>query len=279
VFQVENTTQANNALPATANCNPSHQCYFYGTLNNVVGLDGCDNTTTYEGIAGLCGSVKNLYFVLTLSDTVLPHITSISPTSGPIGTLVSITGSNFGSTQGTSTVTFGTTAATVSTWSDTQIIAIAPSLSAGTYNVGVTTGPGSSNLVSFQIISSGPSITISSESNRVWANGYEKTELTVSVLNAQGQATAGRNIHLSANPAGGITLSPPSGNATTDISGQAHFTATSIKIGSVVFTATDVGNPTLVASAQVEFIQRRVVVFVQGIIAELNDTTNTADRH
>jgi len=162
VFQVENTTQANNALPATATCNASHQCYFYGTLNNVVGLDGCDNTTTYEGIAGLCGSVKNLYFVLTLSDTVLPHTNSISPTSGPVGTLVAISGSNFGSTQGSSTVSLGTTAATVSSWSDTQIIATVPSLSVGTYDVMITTSAGSSNLVSFQIISSGPSIAVSS---------------------------------------------------------------------------------------------------------------------
>jgi uncharacterized protein (TIGR03437 family) len=203
----------------------------------------------------------------------IPSITSISPTSGPVGTLVTITGSNLGSTQGSSTVTFGTTAATVSSWSDTQIQATVPSLSAGTYDVVVTTNAGSSNLVSFQIISSGPSITVSSTFNRVWANRHEKTEITVTVLNAQGQGVAGRNIRLSANPPAGVTISPPSGSATTDTSGKAYFTATSIKIGPVVFTATDVGNSALVASAQVEFIQRRVVVFAQGINTELNIDT------
>src|SRR5207248_1689474 len=80
-------------------------------------------------------------------------------------------------------------------------------------------------------------------------------------------------IHLSANPTGGVTISPPSGNATTDISGKAYFTATSIKIGPVVFTATDTGNSTLKATAQVEFIQRRVVVFVQGIKTSLSPET------
>jgi len=114
--------------------------------------------------------------------------------------------------------------------------------------------------------------------NRVWANGHEETEITVSVLNAQGQGVAGRKIGLSANPAGGVTITETSsGSAVTNSLGQAHFIAKSTKIGLVVFTATDVGNPALTATAQVEFIQRRVVVFVQGIIAELNDTTHTAD--
>ena len=39
-----------------------------------------------------------------------PTISSLSPTSGPVGTSVTINGSNFGSTQGSSTVTFNGTA-------------------------------------------------------------------------------------------------------------------------------------------------------------------------
>ena len=35
-----------------------------------------------------------------------PALTSLSPTSGPVGTSVTITGTNFGATQGTSTVKF-----------------------------------------------------------------------------------------------------------------------------------------------------------------------------
>src|SRR5207245_11706879 len=40
-----------------------------------------------------------------------PSITSLSPTSGPVGTSVTITGANFGATQGSSTVTFNGVAA------------------------------------------------------------------------------------------------------------------------------------------------------------------------
>jgi pimeloyl-ACP methyl ester carboxylesterase len=118
-----------------------------------------------------------------------------------------------------------------------------------------------------------PRIDIVASADRVWANGHEKTEITVTVLNAQGQGVAGRDIHLSADPVRGATISPPSGNATTDTSGKAYFTATSIKIGPVVFTATDAGNSTLKGSAQVEFVQRRVVVFVQGINTSLSPET------
>src|SRR5204863_8449010 len=48
--------------------------------------------------------------------TVAPSITTLSPTSGPVGTTVTITGANFGATQGTSTVAFNGTAATPKSW-------------------------------------------------------------------------------------------------------------------------------------------------------------------
>ena len=53
-------------------------------------------------------------------------ITSISPTSAPLGASVTITGSAFGSTQGNSSVSFNTIDATVTSWSNTQIIAVVP---------------------------------------------------------------------------------------------------------------------------------------------------------
>ena len=65
-----------------------------------------------------------------VSFTVLPipHVTSISPTSANAGDSVTINGSLFGSAQGGSTVTFnGDTAASITSWSDTQIIAVTPS--------------------------------------------------------------------------------------------------------------------------------------------------------
>jgi RHS repeat-associated protein len=60
-------------------------------------------------------------------------ITGISPTAGPIGSTVTIAGAGFGGTQSDSVVTFDGVAATVNSWSDTQIVAIVPP--------GTATGP------------------------------------------------------------------------------------------------------------------------------------------
>ena len=55
-----------------------------------------------------------------------PTMTSLSPTSGAVGTSVTITGTNFGATQGTSTVTFNGTTATPTSWSATSIVVTGP---------------------------------------------------------------------------------------------------------------------------------------------------------
>jgi len=55
-----------------------------------------------------------------------PRITSLSPSSGKTGTLFTITGTLFGSSQGSSTVTVNGVDASVSSWSDTQIVAYIP---------------------------------------------------------------------------------------------------------------------------------------------------------
>ena len=54
-------------------------------------------------------------------------ITSISPNSGPVGSVVTITGENFGTSQGTSAVSLNGTSATVLVWLDTTITALVPS--------------------------------------------------------------------------------------------------------------------------------------------------------
>src|SRR4029077_2960319 len=69
----------------------------------------------------------------TVTSTQGPNITSLSPTSGSIGTSVTITGSNFGATRGTNTVRFNGTAATPTSWSASSIVVPVPT--------GATTGP------------------------------------------------------------------------------------------------------------------------------------------
>jgi hypothetical protein len=79
-----------------------------------------------------------------------PSITSLSPTSGAVGTSVTITGTNFGSSQGSSTVAFNGTAATPTSWSATSIVVPVPS-GASTGNVVVTVGGLASNGSAFTV--------------------------------------------------------------------------------------------------------------------------------
>jgi len=63
-----------------------------------------------------------------------PMVTSITPTYGGIGASVTVTGSIFGATQGSSSIRFnGAPATSITSWSDTQIVAAVPS--------GASTGP------------------------------------------------------------------------------------------------------------------------------------------
>ena len=62
-----------------------------------------------------------------------PSITSLSPTSGLVGSFVTIAGANFGSSQGSSTATFNGVVANTTSWSNTSIVAQVPT--------GATTGP------------------------------------------------------------------------------------------------------------------------------------------
>ncbi len=107
--------------------------------------------TTGNVVVTVAGQASN---GVAFTVTVAPSITSLNPTSGPIGASVTIAGTNFGATQGTSTVTFNGTAATPTSWSATSIAVPVPT-GATTGNVVVTFGGLASNAVSFTV--SGPS--------------------------------------------------------------------------------------------------------------------------
>src|SRR5438132_8080050 len=61
------------------------------------------------------------------SGSPTPAITSISPTSGRVGSPVTIAGISFGSTQGSSAVTFGGVVAPVGSWTLNSITVTVPS--------------------------------------------------------------------------------------------------------------------------------------------------------
>ena len=83
----------------------------------------------------------------TVTIGTTPFVTGVSPDLGGIGSSVTISGSNFGATQGSSTLSFnGTTASSITSWSNSQIVANVP--------IGATTGPVNVVVNSIQGISS-----------------------------------------------------------------------------------------------------------------------------
>ncbi|MFH1453040.1 MAG: IPT/TIG domain-containing protein [Armatimonadota bacterium] len=60
-----------------------------------------------------------------------PSITTLSIDTGIVGASVTITGTNFGSAQGSSTVTFNGVSASITSWSNTQIVCTVPSCTTG----------------------------------------------------------------------------------------------------------------------------------------------------
>lgn len=104
-------------------------------------------------VAGMTSNTSN--FTVTLP---APAISSLTPSSGPVGASITIAGSNFGATQGTSTVTFNGVLASPTAWTANSITAPVPA-AATTGNVVVTVGGAASNGVSFTVTPPPPAIT------------------------------------------------------------------------------------------------------------------------
>ena len=112
--------------------------------------------TTGDVVVTVGGQASNgIAFTVT---TAAPAITSLSVTSGPVGTPVTITGTNFGATQNGSTVKFNGTAGTPTTWSATSVVVDVPA-GATTGDVVVTVGGQASNGIAFTVTTAAPSIT------------------------------------------------------------------------------------------------------------------------
>jgi hypothetical protein len=107
-----------------------------------------------------------------------PTITAISPTSGAPGTQLTITGTNFVSAD---TVSFGSSVVSSTFVGSTQMTAVVPSLSAGTYSITVTDPDPSSATLSngFTITAAAPpgnqgllsGCTVTSSNDVNWGSG------------------------------------------------------------------------------------------------------------
>jgi hypothetical protein len=95
---------------------------------------------------------------VTFTVTAAPSITSLTPSSGAVGSAIVIAGSNFGSSQGTGNVKFNGTTATINSWSSSSITATVPTgATTGTVVVRASGGV-ASNGVTFTVTAA-PSIT------------------------------------------------------------------------------------------------------------------------
>src|SRR5258708_471627 len=123
-----------------------------------VNLTGTSSSNTFQGELDIEGTLNGNFDSLVPMPVPAAVITTLTPTSGPVGQSITFAGRNFGLGQGSSTVTFNSGKTTTPTsWSPTQIVAPVPS-GAITGNTTVTVGGKASNVVSFTVLPT-PSIT------------------------------------------------------------------------------------------------------------------------
>lgn len=99
------------------------------------------------------GLVNSNSVPITFTSTV-PVINSVTPAAGQRGTAINITGSGFGASQGAGTVLFNGAAlgGSVQSWSDSQIVALVPTIAATGSLAVQTNAPLTSNAVAFIVL-------------------------------------------------------------------------------------------------------------------------------
>jgi hypothetical protein len=133
-------------------------------------------TTVPEGATSgeVTVSTNNLTsegFPFTVTEPVIPVITSLDPVTGKVGTTVTITGTDFSTTPGKNIVSFNGTEANVTASSATSITTIVPA--------GATTGP--------------VTVTVDGESNGVVFTVIEANMLVVEISQSSDDAEEGGN--------------------------------------------------------------------------------------
>lgn len=205
--------------------------------------------TTGNVVVTVGGLASNgMPFTVTTTPPPVPAITTVSPSSGPVGTSVVITGTNFGVVQGSSTVTFNGIPATATSWNNTTIDATVPT-GASTGNVVVTTAGGSSNGVTFTVTTPPPPAPVLTAINPTSGTVSTNVNITLTgtaltgttAVNASGGVTVS-NVAVVSDTSVTATLTLPSTATTANIT----VTTPSGTSNAVIFsvTSTVVGPPT-----------------------------------
>jgi len=189
--------------------------------------------TTGNVVVTVGGQVSNgLAFTVT---PPAPGITSLNPSSGPVGTSVTISGANFGATQGASTVKFNLTTATPTSWSASSIVVPVPT-GATTGNVILVVGGQTSNGVAFTVTSGSSSPTAPGNLTAVASSlapaviseqGYINTAFQTAHTTQGFDSTGGDLLVLFTSSHAGVTFTPSDsfGNTWISIAGP---TSTSV---------------------------------------------------
>jgi hypothetical protein len=233
-----------------------------------------------------------------------PIISSVSPTSGIVGTTVVITGANFGATKGSSTLLFNGVAATPASWSATSITTAVPA-GAATGNVVVIVAGGSSNGVQFEVpVATGISISPQTASMPVGATRrfvatatyadsstrdvtsavvWSSTDPVIASIDATGRASALvqglTTIHagidaVSASAPVSVTPSrlSPTGNLNTS---RRNHTDTRLSDGKVLILAGQTGISTLLKTAELYDVTMGGFTNTGSLITPRTDYTAT----
>ncbi len=143
---------AGGVILKTSNGGSTWTAQTSGTTNALNGISAQDVNTAWA-----VGASGTILYTDSGGWIPAPVLTSLSISSGTVGTSVTLNGSEFGSAQGNGYVSFGGTQATTYTsWSDTQILCQVPSGTSGVVSVTVTHDGGTSSGLSFSVI---PNIT------------------------------------------------------------------------------------------------------------------------
>ncbi|MFZ0641082.1 MAG: IPT/TIG domain-containing protein [Candidatus Acidiferrales bacterium] len=154
------------------------------------------------------------------SSVANPTISGLSPTTGAPGQSVTISGSGFGATQSGGTVSFNTASATVTSWSDSQIVAVVPDEA--------TTGPVSVTAGSITV--QGPTFTVAFP-----------VQVTDSLGNqtAYTSAPAGGEWVLTSSQGSGCSTCTTRGNIQNQYDGNGNLIGTTDPNGNTVLYAND----------------------------------------
>lgn len=156
-------TFGNNVVVTAVNRNTSQGYDITGAFtalpngqyaDSLGGLLGGGTLTVSGGAIGsyYLGAGQSAVWQYTANSENGPVIGNIDPLMGIAGNTVTITGTGFGTQTGS--VKFSTAAAQIVSWSDSMIQAIVPAVSAGYYNIEVTTAAGdkTSNYAQYKVL-------------------------------------------------------------------------------------------------------------------------------